>query len=142
MWYGDKNILTNVGLSDIVITVDNLMTKHFSKWVSKHQIPTKALYEALQELQSGIYEASLGGHLYKKRIAFAGQGKSGSGRTIICYNKEDRAIFVHGFAKNEKSNLSKKEFLAFKELAKILLGLEASQIKKAIEDGTFIEVKP
>jgi hypothetical protein len=65
-----------------------LMTKHFSKWLSKQKISEKDLSAALSELQAGYFEASLGGHLYKKRIRFEGQGKSGSGRTIICYKKK------------------------------------------------------
>jgi hypothetical protein len=89
----------------------------------------------------GNFEANLGGNLYKKRIRFEGQGKSGGGRTIICYKKGDRAIFVHGFAKNEKSNLSKKELIAFKELSKILLKLSPEEIVIAIENKDLIEVK-
>ena len=118
-----------------------LMTKHFSKWLSKQKVSEKDLSAALSELQVGYFEASLGGHLYKKRIRFEGQGKSGSGRTIICYKKDDRAIFIHGFAKNEKSNLSKKELQVFKELSKILLGFSVAEITIAIENGDFIEVK-
>jgi len=118
-----------------------LMTKHFSKWVSKQNISETELSNALTEFQDGIFEANLGGCIYKKRIRFEGQGKSGSGRTIICYRKEDRAIFIHGFSKNEKANLSKKELNIFKELSKILLRLSASEIKIAVENGDFIEVK-
>ncbi len=117
------------------------MTKHFSKWLSKQKISAKDLNTAISEVQSGHFEASLGGHLYKKRIRFEGQGKSGSGRTIICYKKEDRAIFIHGFAKNEKSNLSRKELQVFKELSQIILGFSAKEIAIAIENGDFIEVK-
>ncbi|MDM8543752.1 type II toxin-antitoxin system RelE/ParE family toxin [Desulfococcaceae bacterium HSG9] len=118
-----------------------LMTKHFSKWASKQKISENELAGALAELKDGNYEANLGGHIYKKRIRFEGKGKRGSGRTIICHKKEDRAIFIHGFAKNEKSNLSRKELYAFKALSKILLGLSASEIAVAIENGDFIEVK-
>ncbi|MBC2694460.1 MAG: type II toxin-antitoxin system RelE/ParE family toxin [Desulfobacteraceae bacterium] len=118
-----------------------LMTKHFSKWLSKQKVSEKDLSVALSELQAGYFEANLGGYLYKKRIRFEGQGKSGSGRTIICYKKEDRAIFIHGFAKNEKSNLSKKELQVFKELSKILMGFSVAEITIAIENGDFIEVK-
>ena len=118
-----------------------LMTKHFSKWASKQKILKNGLVTALIELQNGNFEANLGGHIYKKRIRFEGKGKSGSGRTILCYKKEDRAIFIHGFAKNEKSNLSKKELTVFKELSKILLGLSTEDINVAIEKGDFIEVK-
>ena len=118
-----------------------LMTKQFSKWVSKQKIPETELVTAVSEIQDGIFEASLGGHLYKKRISFEGRGKSGSGRTIICYRKDDRVIFVHGFAKSEKDNLSKKELHAFKEFSKILLNLLPESIRVAIENGDFVEVK-
>lgn len=45
----------------------------------------------------GRYDANLGSNIYEKRIRFKGQGKSGSGRTIICFKINDRAIFIHGF---------------------------------------------
>ena len=117
------------------------MTKEFAKWTEKQQIPENELVHAIDEIQNGLLDANLGGHIYKKRIRFKGQGKSKSGRTIICYKKNDRAIFVHGFAKNEKDNLSKKELNAFKELAKILLELTQDAINTAIKNGDFIEVK-
>ncbi|MDO9528332.1 MAG: type II toxin-antitoxin system RelE/ParE family toxin [Syntrophales bacterium] len=118
-----------------------LMTKHFSKWASKQKISQDDLSLALAEVQAGNFEASLGGHIYKKRIKFKGQGKSGSGRTIICYKKENRAVFIHGFAKNQKSNLSKKELNLFKELSKILLNLSTKEVLIAINNGDIIEVK-
>ena len=117
------------------------MTKQFSKWVSSQNIVENGLSEAISEIQIGQFEANLGGHLYKKRIRFEGQGKSSSGRTIICYKVGDRAIFIHGFAKNEKSNLSKKELIAFKEFSKILLGFSEKEIGIAIENGDLIEVE-
>ena len=118
-----------------------LMTKTFAKWASKQQLPENALAIALEEIQKGKYEAGLGGHLYKKRVRFAGKGKRGGGRTIVCYKKGDRAIFIHGFAKNEKSSLSARELHALREFAKILLGLTPGQLRQAIKTGDFIEVK-
>ncbi|MEA1966599.1 MAG: type II toxin-antitoxin system RelE/ParE family toxin [Thermodesulfobacteriota bacterium] len=117
------------------------MTKHFSKWASKQKIHQDNLLLALTEVQDGNFEASLGGHIYKKRIKFKGQGKSGSGRTIICYKKGNRAIFIHGFAKNQKSNLSKKELSIFKELSRILLNFSTKEMLIAITNGDIIEVK-
>jgi len=118
-----------------------LMTKHFSRWVAKQKIPKRELANALTEVVVGNFEANLGGYLFKKRIRFEGQGKSGGGRIIICYKKGDRAIFIHGFAKNEKLNLSKKELIAFKELSKILLRLSPKELEIAIENKDLIEVK-
>jgi hypothetical protein len=117
-----------------------LMTRSFSKWAAKQKIANEELANAIQEIESGLFEANLGGHILKKRIRFPGKGKSGSGRTIVCYKREDRVIFVHGFAKNEKSDLTLKELNVFKELAKILLGLTPEQLSIAIANGDFIEV--
>ena len=121
--------------------MNELMTKEFLKWVSKQDIHDKELLNALKELEADSFEANLGGHIYKKRIRFKGKGKSGSGRKIICYKKEDRAIFIYGFAKKEKDNLSAKELLIFKELSKILLALSLTEIEIAIKNGDLVEVK-
>ena len=119
-----------------------LKTKHFSKWASKHNISDSELFDALSEVEAGHVEANLGGNVFKKRIRFKGQGKSGSGRTIICYKMGDRAYFVHGFAKNEKSNLTKQELNVFKELSKILMALTENDLDVAIRNGDFIKVIP
>jgi len=116
------------------------MTNHFSKWAEKQKIPTGELSKAIEEIKNDNFEANLGGYIIKKRIRFEGKGKSGSGRTIICYKQEDRAIFIHGFAKNEKANLTPKELIAFKETAKILLNLSPEAINIAIRNGDLIEV--
>jgi len=116
------------------------MTKPFSKWAIKQNISHEELAIAIQEIVSGKFEANLGGYILKKRIRFQGKGKSGSGRAIVCYKKEDRVIFVHGFAKSEKSNVTVKELNGLKELAKILLGLTSEQLRIAVENGDFIEV--
>ena len=131
----------NISLSAIFHLMKKLMTRHFSRWAAKQKIPKHKLDNALTEIVDGNFEANLGGYLYKKRIRFEGQGKSGGGRTIVCYKKGDRAIFIHGFAKNEKSNLSKKELIAFKELSKILLRLSPEEMAIAIENKDLIEVK-
>lgn len=117
-----------------------MMTRSFGKWLSKQPVGSGELRTALDELKSGIFDAALGGHLYKKRIRFKGKGKSGSGRTILCYKKGGRAIFIHGFAKNEKETLSTKELTALKEFSKILVGLSEDQLATAVKNGDFMEV--
>ncbi|PLX69584.1 MAG: hypothetical protein C0603_01260 [Denitrovibrio sp.] len=117
------------------------MTRHFSKWIAKQDISETELTKALDEVISGNYEASLGGSIFKKRVRFENTGKSGSGRTIICYKKGNNAIYIHGFAKNEKDNLSKNELIAFKELAKIIFNMTDEQITSAIYAGKFMEIE-
>lgn len=116
------------------------MTKGFSKWAEDQGLSFDDLTKALEEVENGSFEASLGGKIIKKRIRFAGQGKSKSGRTIICYQKDMMAIFIHGFAKNEKSNLSSKELEALKEFAKVLFAYSEDDIQTSINKGALIEV--
>jgi len=56
-----------------------------------------------------LSDADLGGGVIKQRIARTGGGKSGGYRTIILFRCGDRAYFVHGFAKNDKDNISEAE---------------------------------
>ncbi len=117
------------------------MTRNFAKWAKKRKLSIEGLSDALDEVRKGSFEADLGSHLIKKRIRFQGQGKSGSGRTIICYKEGGLAIFIHGFSKKEKSNLSSQELAALKEFAKILVKFSPKELSVAIEKNDFIEVK-
>ena len=67
------------------------------------------LCEAILAAENGLIAANLGGGVIKQRIARPGKGKSGGFRTLIVLKVAERAFFVHGFAKNEKDNLSKSE---------------------------------
>ena len=121
--------------------IRKLMTRHFAKWAKNRKVSDESLKKALDEVESGNFEADLGGHIIKKRISFAGKGKRGSGRTVICFRKEDRAFFIHGFSKNEYSDITAKELDAFKLLAKILLSLSDGQLDIAIQNNNFKELE-
>jgi hypothetical protein len=51
-----------------------------------------------------------------------------------------RAVFVYGFAKSERSNISAVEVAALKELASELLRYGDSQIDAAISAGELTEI--
>ncbi len=132
--------MTSITLNDKILWMRRLLTENFSKWASKQNISFKELIKVFVEVESGNFEARLGGNIYKKRIRIEGRGKRGGYRIIVCYKREDRAIFIHGFAKNEKSNLSPKEINVFRELSKILLHLTHEKLSIAVKNGAFIEV--
>jgi hypothetical protein len=73
-----------------------------------------ALCEAIWEAEQGLIAADPGGGVIEQRIARSGQGKSGGFRTVIVFRAGVRAVFVHGFAKNEKDNIEKGELAALK----------------------------
>jgi len=70
-----------------------------------------------------------------------GQGKSGGFRTLIVFRAGTRAIFVHGFAKNEKDNIEEDELVALKKLAAELLAYDDKTLARAVMSGVLLEVK-
>lgn len=114
--------------------------KLFHQWSKEEALSDAALINAVKEIESGIYDANLGGFIYKKRIAIRGKGKSGSLRTILAYKMKNKAIFIYGYAKNRKDNISLKEEQALKKLAKIYFAYEANEINIAVNSGELFEV--
>ncbi len=117
-----------------------LKNKAFSKWAAKEGIGDNALRAAVEEMARGLVEADLGGHVFKKRVATVGRGKSGGARTLLVYRVGDKAFFVYGFAKNIRANIKADELDGLKKLAKELLGYTARQLEQAIIGGALIEV--
>jgi len=119
----------------------NLKTKWFSKWANKNKLSDKKLLEGISNIDSGFSTSNLGSNIYKVRIARKGEGKSGGFRTILVYNKNDRAVFLYGFSKNEQSNISKTELNYFKKLGADLLKLSDDELVLSIERKILQEVK-
>ena len=113
----------------------------FSKWASKEGLNDALLLAAVDEMERGLIDANLGGHVVKKRVAVGGQGKSGGTRTLLAYRVGDKAFFVYGFAKSARANISADELRALKYLAKELLSYSDRALAKAIKSGALIEVK-
>ena len=84
-------------------------TKWFGRFARKERLSDQKLAEAVREVERGLHDGDLGGGLIKKRIARAGEGKRGGYRTIIVYRRGKRAVFVYGFAKSDKADLSPVE---------------------------------
>ena len=115
-------------------------TRWFDRWARKQGLTTPSLCAAVREMTEGLYDADLGGGLFKKRIGRPGQGKSGGYRTLVATNRGKRWVFVFGFPKNERSNIDKDETEALKKLAAHLLSLTPQALGKAQSAGELIEV--
>jgi len=115
-------------------------TRHFSRWAVKTGVSDNALKIAVKEIQAGLIDADLGGGLIKKRIALPGRGKRGSTRTLLATNKKDRWIFVFGFEKSERDNITTNELEALQLLAADLFRLSNKQVIEAIRHGSLVEV--
>ncbi len=117
-----------------------LKTRTFNRWLRKTLLTDAALLKAIDEMEQGLVDADLGGNLYKKRVALPGRGKSGSTRTLIATNRQDRWFFMFGFEKNDKENITQAELAYLQEVAQIFLGYSNDELQLAIDKGEFLEV--
>ena len=115
--------------------------KWFKRWASKEGLSDSVLKLAITEMQQGLVDADLGANVYKKRVPLLGQGKSGSLRTLIAFQVDNKAFFIYGFSKSTRSNISVKEMKSLKLLAKELLNYSEEKLKKAIDSGSIEEVR-
>ena len=104
-------------------------TKVFSKFAKKEQISDTALLEAVERAEKGLIDADLGGSIIKQRIRREGQGRSSGYLVLIAVRLKKRYVFITGFAKNEKDNLSDDELETAKDIASGWLNADANQIK-------------
>ncbi len=115
--------------------------KAFHRWALKEGLDDTALLVAVEEMERGLIDANLGGHVLKKRVGLAGRGKSGGVRTIVAYKVSSKVFFVYGFMKNARSNISVDELKVLKLLAKALLSYNDDQLIQALKHGALIEVE-
>ena len=106
----------------------------------KTELNDEVLYSAVIEMTQGLIDADLGGGILKKRVGLSGRGKRGGARTLVATNKGNRWIFVYGFEKNDRANISDDELEALKDIAAELLARTVKQLDEALTDGSLTEI--
>ena len=117
-----------------------LKTRRFCRWMRKTQLNDAMLRTAVTEMEDGLVDADLGGNIFKKRVALPGRGKSGSVRTLIATKKEDRWVFMFGFEKTERDNITQAELSAIQGLARDYLEFSEEVLLAVIASGQLEEV--
>lgn len=116
-------------------------TRPFARWMRKNRLTDTSLRKAVREMQDGLIDARLGGHLLKKRIALPGQGKRGSARSIVATRMAGVWVFLFGFNKNERDSLDPDELEALRGVAEIYLSLDAAQLDLLARTDELSEVR-
>jgi hypothetical protein len=117
--------------------------KWFNRWARNEGITNTDIRTAAEQVTTGDVEADLGGYLFKKRVARAGGGKSGGYRTIVGYKKgnTDRVIFIYGFPKNSRSNITEREREALSTAAASFITATDKQLADLIAKGGVFELE-
>ncbi len=118
-----------------------LKNKAFSKWAAKEGLGDSALIAAVEQMERGLVDANLGGHVFKKRVITAGRGK-----VAVCA----RCWLTKPGIKRSSCMASPKmrdptsrdyELEGLNKLAKELLTYTDRALARAIESGAIIEVE-
>lgn len=91
-------------------------------------------------MEQGLIGAARGGSLYKKRVGRPGRGKRGGYRTLIAWRREDRAVFLFAFAKNETENITRGALAALRLRADQSMRFTEDDLERAMASGELIEV--
>lgn len=67
-------------------------------------------------------------------------GKSGGYRTLLSARIGSRYVFLHGFPKSDKANITQDEKKALQFAGKVFLELSAEALSKALQSGVLLEV--
>ena len=115
--------------------------KRFFRFARKEHIDDDELRDIAVKLEKGQFDADLGGGVFKMRLARSGEGKAGGYRVMVFFKSGERTFYVHGFAKSETANISKKELVKLKKQAKTMFAMTDVQIRAALKEGVLEEIK-
>jgi len=116
------------------------LTKWMARFTRREQVAHASLREAIARAGRGLIDADLGGGLIKQRVARAGKGRSGGYRTIIAYRRGSRAVFLYGFAKNERANISLDELAELRKIGLNWLNASTETIAEALDENSLEEI--
>lgn len=117
-----------------------LKTRAFARFARASGIADRALAEAIRRAEAGLIDAGLGAGLVKLRVARAGQGKRGGYRTLVAYRPGTRAVFLFGFAKSERENVSPDQLEDLKAAAGDILRRSEEGLSQDVATGRLQEV--
>ena len=116
------------------------ITRWFDRFARKEKISAAHICETIARAERGLIDAELGGGLIKQRIPRRGEGRSGGFRTLIAYRTKARAIFLYGFAKNERDNIDDDDLEDLKNTAAIFLAFGNDDLARAVDAGQLKEI--
>jgi hypothetical protein len=116
-------------------------SKEFIRFARREKITDARLCEAVNRAVRGLTDADLGGGLIKQRIARPGQGRSGGYRTLMAFRIKRHAVFIYGFAKNQRNNIGPDELEFWRRVATSFLRIDDARLTLMINQLELEEVR-
>lgn len=115
-------------------------TRWFTRFARSERISDDRLCEAIGRARRGLIDADLGRGVIKQRVARPGQGRSGGFRVLVAYRAGERAVFLYGFAKSERDNISARDLADWQARAQEVLRADDELIERNVADDHLREV--
>lgn len=109
-------------------------TRGFTAAANKALISDSSLRQAFSEMLLGQAD-DLGGGIWKKRL------NANRHRSIVLARGRRYWVCQFLFAKQDQGNISLKELMAFRELARVYDRLDDWQVQQMLEMNAFVEIK-
>jgi hypothetical protein len=109
-------------------------TAWFSKNAKKVGITDDELCEAVRELTQGLWDADLGGNVFKKRL------NENRHRSIVITKTDAYWFFTFLFSKAERDNITDRELAAFKKLSKDYAKLDDKTVAVQVTNKDLLEI--
>jgi hypothetical protein len=115
-------------------------TRAFARFARREGIDDAALGSAIDRAERGQIDADLGGGVIKQRVPRPGAGRSGGFRTVIAYRTREISVFLYGFAKNERENISSAQLKDLRKAARVYFSFSRKDLETAVVGGTLMEI--
>jgi hypothetical protein len=118
-----------------------LAPRWFARFARSEGIGDERLCDAIERAGRRQIDADLGRGLIKQRVARPGAGRSGGFRVLIAYRHGVRAVFLYGFAKNERDNIDAVDLATWQKRAREVQSAGEALIDSNVADGRLTEIE-
>src|SRR5262245_17503502 len=115
-------------------------TRAFARFARREGIEDASLESAIDRAERGQIDADLGGGIIKQRVPRPGAGRSAGFRTVIAYRTGEISVFLYGFAKNERENISGAQLTDLRKAARFYFSLSRGDLETAVGAGALMEI--
>jgi hypothetical protein len=115
-------------------------TRSFTHFAERAGIGDDDLLRVTSRLLWSGPDTELGSDVFDQRVDRRRISPASDARVVVALRSVSRAVFLHGYAAGRGVRLTSREKRAFRDLARLILDLDDTQTRIAIETGELIEV--
>ena len=111
-------------------------SKPFIRFARRFGISDAELWHSV----NGVFDADLGGGVFKFRLARHGEGTSGGARAIVAMKVDRRIVLMFGFEKKDQANIKANELRAFRKAARVYLSYSEEEMTAIVRQKVLMEI--